>query len=48
MESVGYRHIENGHVGTNENRERIGTIDDLFVRKDIPVKSGKTKTKEEL
>ncbi|XP_023342585.1 uncharacterized protein LOC111712248 [Eurytemora carolleeae] len=48
MESVGYRHIENGHVGTNENRERIGTIDDLFVRKNIPVKSGKTKTKEEL
>ena len=48
MESIGYRHIENGHVGTNENRARIRTIVDLFVRNDILVKSGKSKTKDEL
>ena len=48
MESVGYRHIKDGHVGTNENRQRIGTIDDLFVRNDISLKPMKNQEKEEL
>ena len=39
LDSVGYRHITWGHRGTNRVREALGTIDDLFVKKGIHVKS---------
>jgi len=37
MKSVGYRHIKDAHSGTNELRQKLGTIDDLFVRNDVPL-----------
>jgi len=37
MDGVGYRHIKDAHMGTNQLRQQLGTIDDLFVRKDVPL-----------
>ena len=37
MTQVGYRHIHWAHQSTNPNRSEMGTTDDLFVRKDIPL-----------
>jgi len=37
MDEVGYRHIKDAHQGTNDLRKVLGTIDDLFVRKDVPL-----------
>ena len=34
---VGYRHIHWAHQSTNANRKEMGTNDDLFVRKDVPL-----------
>jgi len=50
MESVGYRHIKDAHQGTNELRQMLGTIDDLFVRNDVPLAEERLKisAKDEL
>ena len=37
MDQVGYRHIHWAHQSTNANRKEMGTTDDLFVRKDVPL-----------
>jgi len=54
LDSVGYRHIPWGHTATNDyrgkwenNEENSSSHDDLFVRKDIPLKLTKAE-KEEL
>ena len=40
MDSVGYNHIQ--HSGTNAQREEIGTIDDIFIKKGIDINLPKT------
>ena len=42
---VGYQHVSWAHQATNPNREKLGTWDDLFVRKDVTLLRG---GKEEL
>lgn len=37
MKSVGYDHITDGHSTTNPLREAWGTIDDMFVKKGVPL-----------
>ena len=41
MKSVGYKHIEGGHKGTNNARETLGTRDDMFVREGVTLFSSK-------
>jgi len=38
MDQVGYRHVEGAHSGTNQGRKNMGTIDDMFVKKGIPIR----------
>ena len=38
MDQVGYRHVEGAHGGTNQGRKNMGTIDDMFVKKGIPIR----------
>ena len=38
LEEVGYTHISWAHRNTNQARTNMGTTDDLFVRKDLPLR----------
>ena len=37
LEQVGYTHVSWAHRNTNRARQSLGTTDDLFVRKDVPL-----------
>ena len=37
LERVGYTHVSWAHRNTNRARQSLGTTDDLFVRKDVPL-----------
>ena len=39
MNSVGYRHIPDAFKQTNPTRDVWGTVDDLFIRKDLITES---------
>ena len=38
LDQVGYRHVSWAHRNTNQARTNMGTTDDLFVRKDLPLR----------
>jgi len=44
MQSVGYRHIPGAHAGTNDIRQELGTIDEMFVKNGVTMQP----TKDEL
>ena len=39
LEQEGYRHVTWAHRNTNQARTNLGTTDDLFVRKDLPLRN---------
>ena len=38
LDQAGYRHLSWAHRNTNQARTTLGTTDDLFVRKDVPLR----------
>ena len=38
MDKVGYNHVVGAHRQTNDLRSKLGTTDDLFVRKEIKLR----------
>ena len=38
LDQVGFRHLSWAHRNTNQARTNLGTTDDLFVRKDLPLR----------